>query len=199
MTTIAEAFVLAAKAKGASADASAQSIAEAIDLLNDTLAGENETACKTIADAIVALTPNIGTVTPTGSISITENGEGIDVARYATADVSVSGGGGTAHSIACKIWDDGTSSFTDMPSAVSEATLTEDGWTVADPPTYVTQATAGTVLYGSDYTPQGSASHAAQAYGTASDSAWVVDVINEELRYLFVMPDADCVVVYSEK
>ena len=31
---------------------------------------------------------------PTGTIYITENGEGIDVSSYATADVNVSGGGG---------------------------------------------------------------------------------------------------------
>lgn len=33
-------------------------------------------------------------ITPTGTIEITENGTGIDVAQYASADVSVSGGGG---------------------------------------------------------------------------------------------------------
>ena len=35
-----------------------------------------------------------GGTTPTGTITITENGEGIDVADYAYADVNVSGGGG---------------------------------------------------------------------------------------------------------
>lgn len=34
-------------------------------------------------------------IVPTGTIEITENGEGIDVSQYATADVNVSGGGGT--------------------------------------------------------------------------------------------------------
>ena len=34
-----------------------------------------------------------GGSTPTGTISITENGEGIDVSSYAYADVNVSGGG----------------------------------------------------------------------------------------------------------
>lgn len=35
-----------------------------------------------------------GGITPTGTISITANGTGIDVAQYALADVNVSGGGG---------------------------------------------------------------------------------------------------------
>ena len=35
-----------------------------------------------------------GGSTPTGTIKITENGEGIDVSEYAYADVNVSGGGG---------------------------------------------------------------------------------------------------------
>lgn len=37
-----------------------------------------------------------GGSTPTGTIKITENGEGIDVSQYALADVNVSGGGGMA-------------------------------------------------------------------------------------------------------
>lgn len=35
-----------------------------------------------------------GGIVPSGTIYITENGEGIDVSSYATADVNVSGGGG---------------------------------------------------------------------------------------------------------
>ena len=37
----------------------------------------------------------IGSTTPTGTITITENGTGIDVSQYALADVNVSGGGGS--------------------------------------------------------------------------------------------------------
>ena len=35
-------------------------------------------------------------VTPSGKITITENGTDIDIAQYATADVSVEGGGGSS-------------------------------------------------------------------------------------------------------
>lgn len=44
-----------------------------------------------MADAIAAI-PS-GGITPTGKITITENGTDIDVAQYALADVNVSGGG----------------------------------------------------------------------------------------------------------
>ena len=40
-----------------------------------------------------------GGITPSGTIEITENGEGIDVSSYAYADVNVSGGGGGSSEI----------------------------------------------------------------------------------------------------
>lgn len=40
-----------------------------------------------------------GGIVPSGTIYITENGEGIDVSSYATADVNVSGGGGRDYKI----------------------------------------------------------------------------------------------------
>ena len=42
------------------------------------------------------LSPGSQAIIPTGKITITENGEDIDVAQYATADVNVSGGGGSS-------------------------------------------------------------------------------------------------------
>lgn len=66
----------------------------ALDILADTLAGENVQVPMTQQGAILALAQYVdGMVKPEGTITITENGEGIDVAQYATADVSVSGGG----------------------------------------------------------------------------------------------------------
>lgn len=66
----------------------------ALDILADTLAGENVQVPMTQQGAILAIAQYVdGMVKPEGTITITENGEGIDVAQYATADVSVSGGG----------------------------------------------------------------------------------------------------------
>ena len=48
----------------------------------------------TVYDYLNGETYPLGGSTPTGTITITENGEGIDVAQYRYADVSVSGGGG---------------------------------------------------------------------------------------------------------
>lgn len=67
----------------------------AIDVLADVLAESDVQVPQTNAGAILALAQYAsGMLKPEGTITITENGEGIDVAQYATADVSVSGGGG---------------------------------------------------------------------------------------------------------
>ena len=63
--TIAGAIVDVAIAQGASASSSAKTIDEALDLLNDTLAGSSQAPCKNIADAIAAVGENI----PTGGDS----------------------------------------------------------------------------------------------------------------------------------
>lgn len=66
----------------------------ALDILADALAGQDVEVPMTQQGAILALAQYVdGMVKPEGTINITENGEGIDVAQYATADVSVSGGG----------------------------------------------------------------------------------------------------------
>ena len=54
--------------------------------------------------------PN-GEVVPTGTIEITENGEGIDVSEYAYADVNVSGGGDLSTAEVTLVVADGHSSF----------------------------------------------------------------------------------------
>ena len=68
--------------------AEAQTIAGAINILADTLAGEDEADGATIASAIRGLASLVGPV-PSGTISITENGEDIDVAAYSKATVNV--------------------------------------------------------------------------------------------------------------
>ena len=88
-TTITDRVVDLAKDYGASEDASAQTISEALDLLNDTLAGSDQAGASTISDALGALSGNI---VPSSTLTITENGTGIDVAQYAAVDVAVSGG-----------------------------------------------------------------------------------------------------------
>ena len=65
-------------------------ITGAIDALNDTLAGSDQPAALTIEGAVRLLGQHIGG-SVSGTIEITENGEGIDVAQYAYADVNVSG------------------------------------------------------------------------------------------------------------
>lgn len=84
--TIAGSIVALAKAYGASQSATASTINEALDLLNDTLAGSDEDAEATIAQAIDAVAEGI---VPTGTLTITENGTNIDVAKYAKVTVNV--------------------------------------------------------------------------------------------------------------
>lgn len=72
------------------------SVNKALDVLADVLAESDVQVPQTNAGAILALAQYAGgMVKPEGAITITENGTGIDVAQYATADVSVSGGGST--------------------------------------------------------------------------------------------------------
>lgn len=91
--TIAQAFNEITIAQGGT-PSKGGTITGAIDALNDTLAGSDQKPAQTIEGAIRLLGAHIGGgVAPSGTISITENGEGIDVAQYAYADVNVSGGG----------------------------------------------------------------------------------------------------------
>ena len=90
--TIAQEFNKLAVAHGGTADSSG-TIAGAIDALNDALAGSDQPAAQTIEEAVKRLGEHIGGGSASGTIEITENGEGIDVAQYAYADVNVSGGG----------------------------------------------------------------------------------------------------------
>lgn len=87
--TITDKVIDLAKEYGASPSATANTITEALDLLNDTISGSDQARGSTISDMLSTLSGNI---VPSGTITITENGTGIDVSPYATADVNVSGG-----------------------------------------------------------------------------------------------------------
>lgn len=87
-------LAVASAVKGEQVTGGDGSVNKALDILADALAGENVQVPMTQQGAILALAQYVaGMVKPEGTITITENGEGIDVAQYATADVSVSGGG----------------------------------------------------------------------------------------------------------
>ena len=88
------------------------SVNKALDVLADVLAQQDVSVPQTNAGAILALAQYAsGMVKPEGTITITENGEGIDVAQYATADVSVSGGGGDFSTCTVKITNESTKDF----------------------------------------------------------------------------------------
>lgn len=87
-------LAVASAVKGEQVTGGDGNVGTALDILADALAGENVEVPMTQQGAILALAQYVaGMVKPEGTIAITENGEGIDVAQYATADVSVSGGG----------------------------------------------------------------------------------------------------------
>lgn len=116
MASITEQIVSLATALGATASGN-YTISSAIDLLADTLAGSDQSQQATIAAALGELSGKISKV-PSGTISITENGTGIDVSSYATADVSVSGGASTVVDV--YMFNMSTGDNGDMvPSAVS--------------------------------------------------------------------------------
>ena len=88
-------LAVASAVKGEQVTGGDGNVGTALDILADALAGENVQVPMTQQGAILALAQYVdGMVKPEGTVTITENGEGIDVAQYATADVSVSGGGG---------------------------------------------------------------------------------------------------------
>ena len=68
-----------------------RTIIAALDALTDTLAGSDVDSANNISDAISTLSPSMGAV-PSGTLSITANGENIDVTEYAAVDVAVSSG-----------------------------------------------------------------------------------------------------------
>ena len=58
--------------------------------------------------------------TPSGKITITENGTDIDVAQYALADVNVEGGGGSSDFSTAEVTVNGVGGFTAEVAALTE-------------------------------------------------------------------------------
>ena len=94
MATIRDSIIEAAENLAGHTVSAGPTISDALDALTDVLAGEDVQGAQTIADAFAILGDHLDDNAPSGKITITENGVDIDVARYATADVSVSGGSG---------------------------------------------------------------------------------------------------------
>lgn len=93
-------LALASTIKGEAVAGGDGSVNRALDVLADVLAEQDVSVPQTNAGAILALAQYAsGMVKPEGTITITENGEGIDVSQYATADVSVSGGGSSTQTL----------------------------------------------------------------------------------------------------
>ena len=127
--TIAQAFNDIATAQGGTPSSSG-TIAGAIDALNDALAGSDQECAQTIEGAVRLLGSHIGGgSTPTGTIEITENGENIDVAQYAYADVNVSGGGSHTYELTYELstgtiefYDPSDPNYNDNPTPITSAT-----------------------------------------------------------------------------
>lgn len=156
MATIVQAIVDVAKDLGASSSASAESISEALDLLNDTLAGSDQTKAHTIAEAFAALGAHMHSV-PTGTKNITSNGSNVSVENYEKVTVNVPAyvvtfdantGTGTQAPMACAKGSSITLPTETTMTAPSEKSF--KGWgTTADATTVKTtlSASANTVLY----------------------------------------------------
>lgn len=98
-------LALASTIKGEAVTGGDGSVNKALDILADVLAEQDVQVPQTDAGAILALAQYAsGMVKPEGTIAITENGEGIDVAQYATANVSVSGGGASVGALQERIY-----------------------------------------------------------------------------------------------
>lgn len=119
-------LALASAIKGEAVTGGDGSVNRALDILADVLAEQDVQVPQTDAGAILALAQYAsGMVKPEGTIAITENGEGIDVAQYATADVSVSGGGGGDFTTAEVTIVNGTSSPITVMVAITVDSIEE--------------------------------------------------------------------------
>ena len=138
------------------------SVNRALDVLADVLAEQDVNVPQTNAGAILALAQYAsGMVKPEGTITITENGEGIDVAQYATADVSVSGGGSATQTL--------TVTKSAASDTVSVQTLSWADYGSEDPSDYVEVQPDSTEGLVSVYSiPVGAAFLAKIGGGTAS-------------------------------
>lgn len=125
-------------------------------------------------------------------------------AILALADyVSGGGGGGTAHSITCKIINNmDTGELIDMPNFVGVASIQDDGRWGSDnpyvpPENPVEEAVGGTILYAHPYIVDKSTTYSAIGLGTPyADAFRGVALIGNGPVTSFAMPDDDVIVLY---
>ena len=147
MTTKNAILALAAKVGNAAVD-NCETETQALATLAYAMTGKTPTKpIATTEDAFAFITANYVDDTPTGTISITANGENINVTQYAYANVSVSGGGIDAELFVPSAAASGT--YTVDGVAVEFEDVSEGGWTGKH-----ATLPAGTVV---TYTPAGEA------------------------------------------
>ena len=168
-------IALASTIKGEAVTGGDGSVNRALDILADVLAEQDVQVPQTNAGAILAL------------------------AQYVSG-----GGGGTAHSITCKIISDiDTGELLDMPDCVGMASIQSNGtWgsdnPYAPPENPVEEAVGGTILYAHPYIADESTTYSAIGLGTPYADAFggVAFIGNEPSVSTFAMPDDDVIVLY---
>ena len=202
--TIASAFNDIAVAQGGTADTTG-TITGAVDALNDALAGSDQAQGRTIEDAVRLLGQHIGggSSVTIEALNVTENDTYTAPSgkAYSPVVVNVSGGGTSTHDIICYYVDPNTFEITEITGSVYSTYLNED-YEYVPTETKVTNANAGDVLITSHYVEQGYLNSLMPlAYGTYNDNAPLkCSMIGnpEPITSLyFVMPDADCAVLYT--
>ena len=168
-------LALASTIKGEAVTGGDGSVNRALDILADVLAEQDVQVPQTDAGAILAL------------------------ADY----VSGGGGGGTAHSITCKVINDmQTGELLDMPNCVGMASIQNGTWGSDNPYTApenpVVEAVGGTILYAHLYIADESTAYSAIGIGTPyADAFSGVALIGDSGPVTsFAMPDDDVIVLY---
>lgn len=126
-------------------------------------------------------------------------------AILALAQYVSGGGGGTSHSITCKIINDmKTGELLDMPDCVGMASIQDDGRWGSDnphamPENPVVEAVGGTILYAHSYIADESTTYNPIGLGTPyADAFGGVALVGSDSGSVtsFAMPDDDVIVLY---